>query len=236
MYEERTYRDMVKSDDLVKSTIAISESDLCILAESDVAPLALDLLFEARRDLECYIERDEKFKSTLRPHEVLPAAPLIARRMALETARFNVGPMAAVAGAVAEYVGEGIEGEIIVENGGDIYARSVKPLTVDLFAGRHSKFTGRVKFRVTPDGRSMGIATSSATVGPSLSFGKADAVCIVSDSAITADAAATAFCNKVQEEADVEAVLEEAMGHEGVKGIIIAIGDKLGAKGDIEFI
>lgn len=236
MYEERTYRERVRPEGLVRSDLSFQESDLCIFADREVASRALVLLGEARFQLEAYIERDEGFKTALSPHDPIHCAPLIVRKMADAARRFGVGPMAAVAGAVAEHVGDRIAGNVMIENGGDIYARTKRPITLSLYAGESSPFTGKVKFRVDSRGESIGIATSSATHGHSLSFGKADAVCVVSASAVDADAAATAFCNKVQREDDIDAVIEEAMGHEGVKGIIVAIGDKLGVKGDIEFI
>lgn len=236
MYEERTYRDIISRDGLVKSVVAVGESDLCILAGYDLSARARDLLLAARHDIERYAELDGKFKATLGPYRVPDSAPRIVRDMAKAAARFNVGPMAAVAGAVAEYVGSRIQGDVIVENGGDIYARSREPVTVSLYAGPASKFTGRVRFKASSGGRSVGIATSSGTVGHSFSFGKADAVCVISDSAIDADAAATSFCNMVRKEDDIGPVLEKAAKHGNVKGIIIAIGEKLGAKGAIEFI
>lgn len=236
MYEERTYRERVRPEGLVRSDVSFQESDLCIFADRDVASRALGLLGEARFQLEAYIERDEGFKAAFSPHDPIHCAPLIVRKMADAARRFGVGPMAAVAGAVAEYVGARIAGNVLIENGGDIYARTKRPITLSLYAGESSQFTGKVKFKVDPKGGSIGIATSSGTHGHSISFGKADAVCIVGDNAVDADAAATAFCNRIQKEEDVEAVIEEAMRYESLKGIIIAIGDKLGAKGDIEFI
>jgi len=182
------------------------------------------------------MDRDAEFAASLVPHEVLNETPELARRMAAAAARFGVGPMAAVAGAVAEYVGDGIEGDVIVENGGDIYARSQQPLTVNLHAGERSPFAGKVKFLVRTGGRPVGICTSSGAFGHSRSFGRADAVCIVCESASDADAAATAFCNRVQGPGDVEGVIEEAKGCDLIKGMLIAAGDKLGAWGDIEFV
>jgi ApbE superfamily uncharacterized protein (UPF0280 family) len=235
MYEERRYRGSVDSEGLVRSEAAFRESDLLILAAGDVAKRSQGLLMEAREALESYIGRDGGFRTALEPHDPLPGAPLIARRMADSARSFGVGPMAAVAGAVAEYVGEAIEGDVIVENGGDIYARTARPITVSLHAGEGSPFTGKVKFVARPGGRAIGIATSSGTLGPSLSFGKADAVCAVCDSAVDADAAATAYCNAVRSPSDVERVIAMASAHGRVKGIVIAIGDRLGAWGEIEF-
>ncbi len=236
MYEERTYRERVRPEGLVRSDVSFQESDLCIFADRDVASRALGFLGEARFQLEAYIERDEGFKAALSPHDPIHCAPLIVRKMADAARRFGVGPMAAVAGAVAEYVGDRIAGDVVIENGGDIYARTKRPILISLYAGESSQFTGKMKFKVDPKGGSIGIATSSGTHGHSLSFGKADAVCIVSDNALDADAAATAFCNMVQSPDDVERVIDEAKKHENVRGIVVAIGDKLGAWGDIEFV
>lgn len=70
-------------------------------------------------------EKDPDFKLTLSPHPVLPGAPVIAEAMAASANLAGVGPMAAVAGAFAEFVGRDLMkvcAEVIVENGGDIAA------------------------------------------------------------------------------------------------------------------
>jgi hypothetical protein len=82
----------------------------------------------------------------------------------------------------------------------------------------------------------LGICTSSGTVGHSLSFGRADSVCVTSKSASLADAAATAIGNLVKGEGDVKKALEAGAKIEGVLGIVIIIKDKLGACGAIEFV
>ncbi len=239
MYQERTYQESVASEGMVASRAAVKESDLFILAPIDVSAEALGLLCEARVTLERYIGRDGRFRTTLEPHAVLHAAPLIARRMAEAAAAVGVGPMAAVAGALAEYVGEGLGRacpEVIVENGGDIYARAARPLTVTVHAGAHSPFAGKLRFRCDPAGLPIGIATSSGTVGPSLSFGRADAVCVIAADAVEADAAATAVGNRVTALTEVEPAIEAGRGMPGVRGILIAIEDKLGVWGDLELI
>jgi Uncharacterized conserved protein len=62
----------------------------------------------------------------------------------------------------------------------------------------------RKAFLVPPQEEILGICTSSATVGPSISFGQADAVTVFSRDVSLADAWATALCNRVtvHEEAD----------------------------------
>lgn len=235
MYQERTYRGWVKADDLVASHVCQAESDLYILSKQDAAAAAGDLLAEVRRDLETYIRRDEKFCTTLKPHRPAYDAPLIARRMAAAAARYQVGPMAAVAGAIAECVGEQLPGDAVVENGGDIYVRSGRPLTFTLYAGEESPFTGRLRFSPQVEG-AYGVCTSSGTVGHSKSFGKADAVCVIARDTAAADAAATALCNRIESEADLDAVMEAAAADDEILGILAVMGERLGVWGSVEIM
>jgi ApbE superfamily uncharacterized protein (UPF0280 family) len=89
---------------------------------------------------------------------------------------------------------------------------------------------------VKPEETTLGICTSSATVGPSLSFGKADAVCVISKSATLADAAASAICNKVKNKKDIKPALDFGIKIIGVTGIIIIIGNEMGAIGKVELV
>ncbi|MBM4271232.1 MAG: hypothetical protein FJ139_03600 [Deltaproteobacteria bacterium] len=82
----------------------------------------------------------------------------------------------------------------------------------------------------------MGICTSSGTVGHSLSFGRADAVCVVSQSAIIADASATAIGNLVKRKSDIAFALKRGLNIEGVRGVLIIMGEKFGAAGEIELL
>jgi hypothetical protein len=239
MFEERKYREWIKAYGFIASVVSYKESDLFILARDDVKPDAEGLLLEARKDIEEYIMRDAKYLTALEPHVPNNDAPLIIRRMADSAARFGVGPMAAVAGAISDYVGEQLwlkTGDVIVENGGDIFVRCGRPLIFALYAGETSLFTGKVKFTVRSNGKPVGICTSSATVGHSLSFGKADAVCVISTSAAEADAAATAFCNMIQNTSDIELVIRTAQKYDSIRGVIAAMNDKLGIWGDVELI
>lgn len=239
MFEERTYRNWCRSEGLVPTVVSHNESDLFILAPLDLYDEAMGLLLEARRDIEDYIKKDEKFLSTLYPHQPLPNPPRIIREMASAALEFGVGPMAAVAGAVSDYVGSqliGKAGEIIVENGGDIYACLKRPVVFSLYAGPSSPFTGKIKFSLDLNGKSKGICTSSGTVGHSFSAGRADAVCVICDTAAVADAAATALCNKIQDKKDVDRILKITQSYNSINAILIAMEDKLGIWGDIEII
>lgn len=239
MYEERRYRDGIGAEGFVKAVVSCRESDLFILSRADVTSEAEGLLIEARAHIEDHIARDDRFRTTLVPHDVNANAPPIVRRMADAAKIFGVGPMAAVAGAVSDHVGEQIflkKGDIIVENGGDIFVQCERPVTFGLYAGENSPFTGTVKFVVHSKGKPVGVCTSSGTVGHSLSFGKADAVCIVSHNATVADAAATAICNMIKATSDIERAIEHASSFKDIRGVIAAMEDKIGIWGDIELV
>jgi Uncharacterized conserved protein len=82
----------------------------------------------------------------------------------------------------------------------------------------------------------LGVCTSSGTVGPSLSFGKADAVTIVSPSTALADSVATAVGNRVKKADDISFSLKVAESLPGIKGVIIIVGEKMGVWGNIELV
>lgn len=148
----------------------------------------------------------------------------------------NVGPMAAVAGAIAEYVGKELlefSPEIIVENGGDIFLKVLRKRIVGIYAG-DSPLTGKVGLEINPQETPLGVCTSSGTVGHSLSFGKADAVVVIATSATLADAAATAICNRVSQPEDIHSAIEFGKQISSLKGIVIIIGGDVGAWGDVK--
>ncbi len=126
--------------------------------------------------------------------------------------------------------------EVIVENGGDIFLKSTKSRLVGVYAGEDSPLTGRIAIKIEPSDTPLGVCTSSGTVGHSLSFGKSDAVVILSPSAALADAAATAVGNIVKTEADVQSALDFARGVDGLLGAAVIINDKMGIWGKINLI
>jgi len=236
MYEERTYRNLVKTDDLIKFEVIVKETDLLIRAKSDLHNEARESVLKYRHQLETYIATSPEFQRSLVPIKDDPYAPEIVREMIRASQSAQVGPMAAVAGAMAEWVSRDLlklSKEVIIENGGDIYLATSKERTIGIYAG-DSPLTLKIGIVIRPEESPLGICTSSGTVGHSLSFGKADAVCIVSKSAALADAAATAVGNVVREKKDIEKGLEKGKEIEGVLGALIIIEEKMGVWGNIE--
>ena len=167
------------------------------------------------------------------PLAVPDSAPPLVRRMAAAAESAGVGPFAAVAGAVAEYVATGLAGysaEVVVENGGDDYLVLARERLVAIHAGG-SPLSGKVGLRIPAEATPLAIATSSGTVGPSVSLGSADAVTVLARDGALADAAARAVGNRVHGPADVAGALDVAQGIEGVLGAVVIIGGTLGAWG-----
>jgi ApbE superfamily uncharacterized protein (UPF0280 family) len=236
MYEERTYRNSVKTDDLVNFEVIVKETDLLIRAERELSKEARESILKYRNQVETYIAVHPEFVKSLVPLDEDIHAPEIVREMIRTSALCHVGPMAAVAGAMAEFVSRDLlkgTNQVIVENGGDIYLATSRERVIGIYAGT-SPLSMKVGITISPEDSPLGICTSSGTVGPSLSFGRADAVCILSKSAALADAAATAVGNQVREKKDIEQGLEIGQGIEGVLGTLVIVEDRMGAWGKVK--
>jgi hypothetical protein len=263
----------MRGEGLVSFPVCVKETDLSISVDEasynrSLPEKALEQVRRCREELDGYIALDPQFLHTLQPHPVPLGAPRIVRMMAGAAARAGVGPMAAVAGAFAELVGRSLLGqarEVIVENGGDVFLKTLRPRRAAIFAGP-SPLSERVGLLIRPrptaprravprpsaewapggrgwaprrgwaPGGCRGICTSSGTVGPSLSFGRADAAVVLGGSAALADAVATALGNRVQDESSIVPALQFACGIRGVHGAVVILGDKLGAMGAVELV
>jgi ApbE superfamily uncharacterized protein (UPF0280 family) len=236
IYRERTYRRGASAEGLVSFSVTECESDLHISAVVDLRKEARRALKKARAMITRYGAAHPPFIESLSPLPQDENAPPLIREMLEAAVKAGAGPMAAVAGAVAEYVGRALlplSPELIIENGGDIFMASTEPRNVMIFTD-NPHFKDRVCVRIRREQFPLGICTSSGTLGHSLSFGNADAATVLSPSAALADAAATALGNVVQSEEDVHAALERIRDLEGVTGALIVIGRKIGAWGAVE--
>ena len=236
MYEPRTYRHWIKGGDLISFNVVVKETDLYIRASTNLKSKARKLVLKYRDSLERYIERHPAFLTSLEPLPVDDNAPHIVKAMSEAASKAEVGPMASVAGAIAEFVGTELLAftpEIIVENGGDIYLKSPSKKIIGIYAGE-SPLSGKIGLEIDGADTPLGICTSSGTVGHSLSYGRADAVIVLSESATLADAAATATANLIKQPGDIPDGIELAKSIEGVSGVIIIQGDKTGLWGKVK--
>ena len=238
---KRSYREDNCPQGMQSFTLTVKDTDLWVAVDGNVCVSGLveeleNYVWRQRACLEKYLEEDPIFHKSLTPRLARRDAPQLAVSMARAANRAGVGPMAAVAGAFALLAGEWLldhTTQVIVENGGDIFCCCTEPVHVGVYAGT-SPFSGRLLVEVDGGGRGKGICTSSATVGPSYSKGRADAAVIVSPDVLLADAVATATANKVCSPEDLERGTAFAMGIEGVEGVLVIMKDKLAACGNIQ--
>jgi ApbE superfamily uncharacterized protein (UPF0280 family) len=236
--QNRDYRSRVHHRDLVSFRTVVQETDLHIQAQRPLEKQALEAVLECRGYLEAYIRQRPEFKTALAPLRIDSPVPAIVAAMNRAASAAGVGPMAAVAGAVAEFVGSALlqhSEQIIVENGGDVYLCTAAPVTMGLYAGK-SPMSMRMGFQVGGHGRPTGVCTSSGTVGHSLSLGRADAVCVVSMDCALADAAATAIGNRIRTPEDIPAALEFGRRISGVLGLVAVAGERMGCWGTVELV
>lgn len=238
MYEERFYRNRTKPSDLVCYEVRFKETDLWCCTKTDLRNFIEDRVFSYRHQLEEYAATRPDFKESLIPLDSDPCAPSIVKEMIAASARIGVGPMATVAGAIAEFLGRDVStltDEYIIENGGDISMRTLRERMILVYA-KKSPFSQKIAIKMKKSNRPYGVCTSSSTVGHSLSFGKADAVCIVADSALFADGLATYVGNSVKSKDDIAMAIELGKTFPHVIGMLIIVEDQLGIWGDLEII
>lgn len=233
-YSRRSYRGIIEPEGLVCYRVALKESDLLVCTVTDMSRDAIRALGTRRSELETYMASHEAFSTSFRPVPATGDAPGIVKDMAAAAREFDVGPMASVAGAIAQWVGtdlSGSSGEVVVENGGDIFMAGGAARKVRIFSGAGS---APVDIVIEPPAEGIGVCTSSATVGPSVSLGRADAVTVIASTATLADAAATAIGNMVLAPDDVAGALEAARRAPAVLGAVVLLKGSMGAWGMVE--
>lgn len=234
-HKERFYRDYSGSTGSVFN-VKIDTTDLFIRADSDLHDKVYEALKSARTELEKHITKHDDFLHSLNPLTPHGDEGEVAAAMYKASSAAGVGPMAAVAGAIAEKTGRALldySDEVIVENGGDIWLKINNPAVIGIYVN-NIHFKDNIGIKVTPEKTPCSICTSTSKLGHSLSFGKADSVTIVADTGALADAVATAVLNMVKTADDMEKALEFGMSIQGVRGCLIVYGDKLAVLGEIE--
>ena len=237
-FGERYYRQWRQSNDLTQFNVTIEETDLFILARENLSELATGFVKDFRTDIQTYSAQFPEFRHSLRPCAVATEAPPIIHAMAAASKEACVGPFAAVAGAIAEFVGKELltySSEILVENGGDIFIMSQQDRAIGIYAG-DSPFTGKLALRISASQMPCGVCTSSGTLGHSLSFGNADALIVLAKSTPLADAWATSLANMISSPDDIPPTIAHARKYADIEGIIAISGDKIGVWGAIELI
>jgi uncharacterized protein len=200
--------------------------------------VSVEKIKELHKKLNEYIDAEPRFAKSLVPFKPEIGAPMEIVEMANAAAKAGIGPMSSVAGLFAREVGRALLHnfllkELVIENGGDIFTLIKKSLVLSIFAG-DSPLSGKIGLVIPADTGQIGFCTSSGTVGPSLSFGNADAVAVVSRDVLLADAFATALCNQVKIPEDIEKVLKISKNYPEILSVVIICKDKIGVQGKFE--
>jgi ApbE superfamily uncharacterized protein (UPF0280 family) len=237
----RFYRKPSARQDEMTFQVVVEQTDLWIttrrLPEEQLVEAALCRVNELRAHLSAWILVQPEFAASLTPVDVPPHAPEIVRRMATAARVVGVGPMAAVAGAVAAMTAECLLAcapDVIVENGGDIMLHSTRERVVGLLP---DPVTGvRLGLRLHPEDFPVSVCSSSARIGHSLSLGQGDLAVVRARDACLADAAVTAFANMLQCPEDVEKAANAAAACQsfGVEGFFAQCGGAVGIWGAME--
>lgn len=218
---------------LKREHFEFKETAVTIITDDSFMSIAKDAIFDARAIIESKIMDDPFFGSTFDPYEASNEDHDLIKRMCNASRTANVGPMAAVAGAVATYAVEALvnagSAHSIVENGGDVAMITDRDVTIGLFTGDPE--LNNVALNIPPTKGILGICSSSGKIGPSISFGSSDICTVISKNVILADAAATALGNLVKE--DMRNATEHIGNLEGIDGCIVCRNGKMAMVGDI---
>ena len=238
-YRERSYRSRFSDDERRWFCVKFLESDLWIGVDrgsyrASMEADAYAMLVELRRSMDAYLLMDPAYKAALTPYNAGLEAPEILKSMSKVSHKTGIGPMSAVAGAVALKVAEFLgTKEVIVENGGDIYAKAGSDMDISVFAGQ-SPLSEKIGLHIPAASFPLGICTSSGTVGPSLSLGRADAVMIVCRDVLLADSYATAMANRIKTTDDLQPVIDRIQEIPEILGAIAVKDDRMAITGQFE--
>jgi len=239
MFENRkVYRVCHRKQGLATFNVTVKETNLNIQADADLSEQAVRSVLTHRQYLENHISRFPQFADSLAPLPDPGIVPKIISDMTTAAKTAGVGPMAAVAGAVAQGVGRDLlqwSPNVLVENGGDIFVKSGTPTTFTIYAGS-SPLSMKTGIKVARQPGAFAMCTSSGTVGHSKSFGRADAASVLAPCCALADAAATALCNQVQTPKDIKKAIAAGRRMAGVQGIVIISGKQIGLWGALELV
>ena len=221
---------------IVRRRFHLKETFATVIAAECFMELAGQAIAVSRNTIEAYIARRPGFRTALEPLPVEAEAPAVIRFMAAAAARAAVGPMAAVAGAIAQSTVEALVAAgatyVIMDNGGDIVLFIDRPVTIGIFTGP-AKIRD-IALRFLPRPEIFSVCTSSGTVGHSLSFGCADAATVIAGDGYLADAVATTLGNRVKKgsEKEIAQAIQESL-IAGVEGLLVVANDRLGVGGKL---
>ncbi len=215
----------------MKTKFQIKETVVTIISEKEFIGVAKEAILSHRRKLERFIAQDPFFAVTFEPYQKKQNDPEIVKRMIDAGAKVGIGPMSAVAGTISQLAVEEMRDagatHAIVDNGGDIALINDRPVLVGVYAGKIKDFA----LKIEPQKSILGICTSSGKIGPSISFGNADSVTVISQNTSLADSAATALGNIVTDKNTINRAIDSYKQVDGVNGVLIICEDHIATWG-----
>jgi ApbE superfamily uncharacterized protein (UPF0280 family) len=232
------YRDFIQSKEKYAWRVTYRFSDLLINSNKNIKNKIEKPLREIYEILDFCIKKNLSFLKSLAPVSIRPYYPSIIKKMCRVCSTFNVGPMAAVAGTVNEYLASFLLkycDNLIIENGGDLYIKSARDLTIGVYL-KNPHFKNKVFIKINLKGKPYGLCSSSSTFGHSLSFGKCDLAVVFARSSMMADAAVTAVANSINRPDDILESINHYKEFSGIKGLLIIKDKKIGIWGNLELV
>lgn len=235
--KERFYRSIVRDANFLKYEIQVEETNLLVISKKNLKKEIKNEVLKQREILKNYIRENPEFLYSFSPI-ITKSKEEIIKLMSESSFLTKTGPMASVAGAIAEIIGKkfiNISDEIIIENGGDIFVKMNRDFITGIYAG-NSPFSMKIGIKLKKREIPYGIATSSGTIGHSLSFGDADAVVVISPSSAFSDGSATYFGNLIKGKIDGDMLTSQLKNFPFIEGIVIIRQKEIFLWGDIELI
>jgi len=239
IYLDRSnYRCCVKNKEKYAWMVSYYYTDILISSNKNIKDRIEKPLKKIYEILDICIKNEPYFLKSLSPIRIKPSFPPVIKEMCAKSAVFNVGPMAAVAGTVNEYLASNLQKYcdiLIIENGGDTYVKAGRDINVGIYV-KNPNFKDRIAIKINAKNMPCGLCSSSGTFGHSFSMGKCDLAVVLAKSAITADAAATAFANSISLEDDIPGRIDYFKRLEDIKGLLAIKNKRIGVWGAIEFL
>jgi len=221
--------------ELVLAKVEIEETAATIAAERGFLESAVEAIRSTRLQIERHIRQDRFFLTTLEPYDPEPSSTKVIRRMCAASSAAGVGPMATVAGVIAQ---EALEAMVSkgcrhgwVDNGGDIALILEEPATLEVFSDPESK--NACALELEPTDEIFGVCTSSGTLGHSVSFGNADVALAIADDAVLADALATAIGNAVKDKESLDTCFDMFKNVDGFRAGLAMIEGSVSVHGKV---
>lgn len=221
--------------EFIRARIEIAETAATVASDGRFTEIAVDAIKAARKDVERQIRKDRFFLTTIEPYVPSSDASPLIKRMCRSAEVAGVGPMATVAGAIAQHAMEAMVSAGCthgwVDNGGDVALILDSPVLMEVFSEPGS--TEAFALELEPTDGIVGICSSSGRLGHSISFGDSDIALVIADDAILADALATACGNRVLDQASLRTCFEPFMRIDGFIGGLVMKDGAVGMAGKL---